>query len=119
MLSRVPFEEVGGSISPPANGRFRKPAFAKHSLDELFQVFREGLRQARIFELPFEAQESAGRLRKALNPELSGGELFVLIAKGVPMVSRSINFFQRHVAEPTEAENVEDLEKVGGRNADR
>ena len=118
MSPRVPFEEVGGSISPPANGRFREPAFGRHGLDELFQVFREGLRQARIFELPFEAQESPGRLCKAPNPELSGGVLFVLIARGIPMVSRSVDFIQRHVAEATESKNVEDLEQVGGRDAD-
>ena len=118
MSPRVPFEEVGGSISPPANSRSREAAFGRHGLDELFQVFREGLRQARIFELPFEAQESPGRLREALNSELSSGVLFVLIAKGVPMVSRSVDFFQRHVAEATESKNVEDLEQLAGRNAD-
>jgi hypothetical protein len=50
---------------------------------------------------------------------LFSGVLFVLIAKGVPMVSRSVDFFQRHVAEATESENVENLEQVGGRNSDR
>jgi hypothetical protein len=58
-------------------------------------------------------------LRQALNPELSGGVLFVLIAKGVPMVSRWVDFFQRHVAEATESENAEHLKQVGGRNTDR
>ena len=33
---------------------------------------------------------------------LSGGVLFILIANSVPTVSRSVDFFQRHVAEATE-----------------
>jgi len=34
-------------------------------------------------------------------------------------VSRSVDFFQRHVAEATESENVENLEQVCGRYTDR
>jgi hypothetical protein len=38
----------------------------------------------------------------------------VLIAKFGPLVSRSVN-----VTKPMEQENVDDLEQLGGRNADR
>jgi hypothetical protein len=41
----------------------------------------------------------------------------VLIAKFVPTVRRLVNFFQRHVTEPTKPENVDDLEEVAGHRA--
>jgi len=36
----------------------------------------------------------------------------VLIAKFVPTVRSLVNFFQRHVTEPTKPENVDDLEEA-------
>jgi hypothetical protein len=65
-----------------------------------------------------EAQESPSEPGKALNSDLSSCVLAILVAKFIPTVRCSLNFFQRHVTEPTKPENVDDLEEVAGRRAD-
>jgi hypothetical protein len=69
-------------------------------------------------EPPLEAQESPSEPGKALNSQFPGRVLAVLVAKFIPAVGRLLNFFQRHVTEPTKPENADDLEEVAGRRAD-
>jgi hypothetical protein len=73
---------------------------------------------ARRFEPSLEAQESPSKPDKALNSDSSSRVLAVLVAKFVPTVRRLLNFFRRHVTEPTKPENVDDLEEVAGRRTD-